>query len=70
MYKIENYTIIPDSDYGWTVKLKDHRGSIQWQVDLQNKKIIDVWEDERCGITRKLPRNIQAFIERKLKGDE
>ena len=70
MYKIENYTIIPDSDYGWTVKLKDHRGSIQWQVDLQNKNIIDVLEDERCGITRKLPRNIKAFIEPKLKGDE
>ena len=46
MYKIDNYTILPDSDFGWTVKLKDHRGSIQWQVDLQDKKIIDVWEDE------------------------
>tara|TARA_R100001163_G_scaffold65256_1_gene61827 strand:+ start:368 stop:580 length:213 start_codon:yes stop_codon:yes gene_type:complete len=69
MYKIDNYTILPDSDFGWTVKLKDHRGSIQWQVDLQDKKIIDVWEDERCGITRKLPRSIRAFIERKLEGD-
>ena len=65
-YYFDNYSISTDSPYGWTVTLKDHRGSIQWQVDIEDKKIAGVWENERCGIQRNLPKNIQKFIEGKL----
>ena len=34
--------------------------------DIEDKKITGVWENERCGIQRNLPKNIQKFIEGKL----